>query len=329
MGFSEFYTPVQGKYTVAQRDAFFDLLLNGVTPNIGKGVNLLDNWYFVGGGSQQQGGGQFPINQRAGYLVVPQNNYQYKDLDFQDVGYPDTYYTVDHWSGTPLASNAYFKIGDTMYVIAGGSDLGTVVPGYNAANTYSIDRWVKSGNGQVVLRTNGIELLGSSGSYSGLLQRMESVLADAIVGQNVTCSILVGRELLSGTIPFSTSGTYREIISTSTLAVQIVNMQETLGPPYIEIVSKSDENDAIAAIKLELGDTQTLARQVNGTWVLNDPPPNFQQELAKCQRYYQIYATQALRPSNAQDCRPTMRINPTQGTISIDGTTLYYNDANL
>ena len=26
--------------------------------------NLLDNWYFVGGGSQQ-GGGQFPINQRA------------------------------------------------------------------------------------------------------------------------------------------------------------------------------------------------------------------------------------------------------------------------
>lgn len=25
--------------------------------------NLLDNWYFVGGGSQQ-GGGQFPINQR-------------------------------------------------------------------------------------------------------------------------------------------------------------------------------------------------------------------------------------------------------------------------
>src|SRR5699024_7637111 len=25
--------------------------------------NLLDNWYFIGGGSQQ-GGGQFPINQR-------------------------------------------------------------------------------------------------------------------------------------------------------------------------------------------------------------------------------------------------------------------------
>lgn len=33
--------------------------------------NLLDNWYFVGGGSQQ-GGGQFPINQRGqtGYTVL-------------------------------------------------------------------------------------------------------------------------------------------------------------------------------------------------------------------------------------------------------------------
>ena len=31
--------------------------------NIAIRRNLLDNWYFVGGGSQQ-GGGQFPINQR-------------------------------------------------------------------------------------------------------------------------------------------------------------------------------------------------------------------------------------------------------------------------
>ena len=38
--------------------------------------NLLDNWYFVGGGSQQ-GGGQFPINQR-GQIVY--NNLGY-DID--------------------------------------------------------------------------------------------------------------------------------------------------------------------------------------------------------------------------------------------------------
>lgn len=38
--------------------------------------------------------------------------------------------------------------------------------------------------------------------------------------------------------------------------------------------------------KLELGNKQTLACQDGGKWVLNDPPPNPQQELAKCQRYY-------------------------------------------
>lgn len=37
--------------------------------NIAIRRNLLDNWYFVGGGSQQ-GGGQFPINQR-GKRAVP------------------------------------------------------------------------------------------------------------------------------------------------------------------------------------------------------------------------------------------------------------------
>lgn len=49
--------------------------------------------------------------------------------------------------------------------------------------------------------------------------------------------------------------------------------------------AQGDYLDIIAA-KLELGPVQTLARQdADGNWVLNDPPPNFQQELAKCQRY--------------------------------------------
>ena len=42
----------------------------------------------------------------------------------------------------------------------------------------------------------------------------------------------------------------------------------------------------VVAVKLELGSVQTLEPQDSvGNWVLNDPPPNYQQELAKCQRY--------------------------------------------
>lgn len=43
----------------------------------------------------------------------------------------------------------------------------------------------------------------------------------------------------------------------------------------------------LIAAKLELGSQQTIAHQnVNGNWVLNDPPPNKALELAKCQRYF-------------------------------------------
>ena len=45
--------------------------------------NLLDNWYFVGGGSQR-GGGQFPINQRG------QTEYVSADVPYM--------YTIDRWA---------------------------------------------------------------------------------------------------------------------------------------------------------------------------------------------------------------------------------------
>ena len=78
----------------------------------------------------------------------------------------------------------------------------------------------------------------------------------------------------------------------------------------------------LIAAKLELGPVQTLAHQdAEGNWVLHDPPPNFQQELTKCQRYQ--YMTNAssrwARASKITDsviyfdvaCPATMRANPT------------------
>lgn len=49
-------------------------------------------------------------------------------------------------------------------------------------------------------------------------------------------------------------------------------------------------NIDIKAIKLEIGDKQTLAHQdSNGNWVLNDSPPNKVTELLKCQYYLAAY----------------------------------------
>ena len=86
----------------------------------------------------------------------------------------------------------------------------------------------------------------------------------------------------------------------------------------------------LKAVKLELGPVQTLAHQdADGNWVLNDPPPNKALELLKCQRYYQVFSDAAMRPAKAVDYRPVMCIDPTLGTISIDGVTYYTADANL
>ena len=83
------------------------------------------------------------------------------------------------------------------------------------------------------------------------------------------------------------------------------------------------------ACKLELGSQQTLAHQdADGNWVLNEIP-DYGEQLARCQRYFQLYSTADNRPSKAVDCRPTMRTDPLQGTIIIDGTTYYYNTADL
>lgn len=52
-------------------------------------------------------------------------------------------------------------------------------------------------------------------------------------------------------------------------------------------INTSPFNFTVKAAKLELGSVQTLAhKDSEDNWVLNDPPPNYQQELSKCQRYF-------------------------------------------
>ena len=71
MQFPYYYTPVAGNYSPAERDAMFAKIQNADTPGnlasyngvlaLAPRPNLLDNAYFVGGGT---GYGVFPVNQR-------------------------------------------------------------------------------------------------------------------------------------------------------------------------------------------------------------------------------------------------------------------------
>ena len=192
--------------------------------------NLLDNWYFVGGGSQQ-GGGQFPINQR----------------------------------------------GQTSY----------------GAGVYCFDRWKLTNNTTAKINSSSVTFTNQSSSANTFVEwRLPWDMS--LTSKQITASLL----LEDGTLLSCTGTTPSTVVSTATrvcLSPTINNATLRIYAPnaggaftFQIMISPSASVDVVAA-KLEPGTRSTLARLVDGEWVLNDLPPNFQQELAKCQRYQISY----------------------------------------
>ena len=168
--------------------------------------NLLDNAYFVGGGSQL-GDGIFPVNQR----------------------------------------------GQTSYT--GGR---------------SIDRWRCWQASTVTLTAQGLTFTtGANGD--GLFQYFSKGKFESLYGETVTASLLLADRTLytaTGTasadcwIATSFSGGYFGYVCNGTEANFRINLA-------------ANQSKSIKACKLEKGTVSTLA---------NDVPPDFGEELAKCQR---------------------------------------------
>ena len=250
-----------GYYTSKYSGEEIDALLGSSTRR-----NLLDNWYFVGGGSQQ-GGGQFPINQRAITSVNASNN------------------LIDRWR---------------------------------------IYRYV---SGSATLTPNGINL---SGDFD-FGESIESARLPNIPNLPVTISALFSDgSFVSTTSILSNNGDSEFItvpISSNASLDYTRNWQSDID--LFAFSLKSNASIIPIAAKLELGSSQTLAyKDEGGNWQLFETP-DYAEELAKCQRYFQLYSAADKRPAKAVDCRPTMRIDPTQGQLQINAQTLYYNSAEL
>lgn len=174
--------------------------------SIGSNRNLLDNWYFVGGGSQL-GDGVFPINQR----------------------------------------------GLTSYTASGAC----------------IDRWKTDGG--FTLSASGISQDITKAAY----QMVTKEFIDRLYGKTLTMSLM----LTDGTIK---SGTFA--MPSAYTGVTTVLSAVSDGSHYIGLLIYDTGNgqicrtmgNNIAAVKLEVGTVSTLA---------NDVPPDFGEELRKCQRY--------------------------------------------
>lgn len=294
---------------------------NTVGPKFVSNPNLLDNAYFVGGGSQQ-GGGKFPINQQTGYIVPPDTPY-----------YPDTNLsgrsgTVSNYTTVQYVNTAYGTIsidGTTYYV-----KYAAMVPGYVGVR-YGIDRWYSfNDNGRVTFSEDGVNFAaGESGAIANFTQTIEQQIP---AGTAITCSIL----LADGTFRYASGvvGSANPQVTISNVLNLYLGYRGGDQCNWMVLGIWPGVNVKVKAIKLESGDKQTLAHMENGVWVLNKIP-NFQQELEKCQRYqidinphggYPRFRAQTTTTSGFEFMIPipvTLRKTPSAEIINADTLKIY------
>ena len=114
-----------------------------------------------------------------------------------------------------------------------------------------------------------------------LIQRFDNL---DFVGRAITASVLFADgEFCYGSLVYN-GGVQRFCVSNgNAVYVEMVDNGGASDPEFRLVNYSETAEKTIIAVKLELGDKQTLARQdENGNWILNDPPPDKGLELLKC-----------------------------------------------
>ena len=166
---------------------------------------------------------------------------------------------------------------------------------YIANSNYSIDRWFlwrldHKGIGSIRLDKNkGITLLCSPGNQVIVEQKVDTLIPNMVYTFAVLCIVNRGSLKLHAFLDDSDlSGFYSTPNITKSGLYFVTGTKKTNAIATLRFFTDTDSNCniTVVAAKLEEGTEQTLARKVGDQWVLNDPPPNYQQEFAKCQQYY-------------------------------------------
>lgn len=159
---------------------------------------------------------------------------------------------------------------------------------------YSVDRWnVANATITVTLGSDGLVMTSSSGMPSGY-RLLEQYLEDGpTAGETYTISMLTSACSGTFSLIFGSKGTSANRIRSGDISsAGLVSVTGTFSSdcsdPFFGIGSRVSgvTSLTIVAVKVERGTTQTLAHpDGNGGWVLNETPI-YQQELARCQRFF-------------------------------------------
>ena len=234
--------------------------------------NLLDNWYFGN-----------PVNQRGGYVVLPGTTYY--DNTWTAVGTTTGYIKIDSIIPT---GGAWITNGGTQYLVSAPSN--SVVRGYVGAG-YTVDRWKLFGSAHVVTIEAGSITLRKPANTADFVyaQYFEGATLEFLRGKTATISVMDSNgNVYSKTLLIPASGMFDSdnLYIGDNWWIDLIVLPS--GDFYIRFVSitKSETTLGIQAVKLELGDRQTLAHQdADGNWVLNEVP-DYGEQLRRCQRYY-------------------------------------------
>ena len=163
----------------------------------------------------------------------------------------------------------------------------------SASERYTIDGFASistSETSYVSVVPDGLKI-----SKGGVLyQKCDEEFLNFILGKTVTLSILTSDGTLysgSGVVDYDKLVANVYIPNVGSMALYL--FKEAKSYQIFRLYADEGEITLVAA-KLELGSVQTLAHQAgDGSWALNDPPPDKALELAKCQRYQLVLRTGA------------------------------------
>lgn len=202
-------------------------------------------------------------------------------------------FTKDESTTTSEKSQARYNIGaggsnrnllDNAYFVGGGSQLGDGVFPINqrGQSTYTggnaFDRWINY-TSNLTLNSNGVTIAPTAYG-NNFLQLLPSALWDSLVGKTLTLSFDVAA--ITGSFVISAYNTAAgNLTQTGITSVQITIPSGVVASnKFFGLGGNAGNSITLRAVKLELGTVSTLD---------NDPPPDFGEELRKCQKYLFVH----------------------------------------
>lgn len=190
-------------------------------------------------------------------------------------------------------------------------------------NKYGIDRWKgTTSTTKHEITAEGFMITHTSTSnYCGVQQPLPDKLTDAIKNKTVTVAVCMA----DGTV-----STRSGIPANGSISANFTN-------GFAQVYTNADTGAISLRIMHSNAGGSVTVRWValyEGAYTAETlpayQPKGYAAELLACQQYFHLYGTSAARPSHGKDCTPHMIADaPTQGTVSINGVTHYYNSADL